>query len=161
MRLSSSSAEIATARTSRSLKSAKFFTTAPFPRFRMILNRYRGTVLGRQSFSSACLSQKRNQQPGHFRRSLLLHPMAGAVDEVTAEHAGASAFLHRLIDPGALIGAPVLLAGDEAGGHVDAAAGKRLELGAECARCPAAIPLQAALEAYALIFRTVERQFAI
>src|SRR3977135_1162107 len=133
MRLSSSSAEIATARTSRSLKSAKFFTTAPFPRFRMILNRYRGTVLGRQSFSSASLSQKRDQQPGHFRRSLLLHPMAGAVDEVTAEHAGASASLHRLIDAGALIGAPVLLAGDEAGGHVDAAARPGLQFRDELA----------------------------
>src|SRR5712671_1433316 len=132
MRLSSSSAEIATARTSRSLKSAKFFTTAPFPQFRMILNSYRGTVLGRQSFS-ASLSQKRDQQPGHFRRSLLLHPMAGAVDEVTAEHAGASASLHRLIDAGALIGAPVLLAGDEAGGHVDAAARPGLQFRDELA----------------------------
>src|SRR6266705_5210245 len=133
MRLSSSSAEIATARTSRSLKSAKFFTTAPFPRFRMILNSYRGSVLGRQSFSSASLAQKRDQQPGHFRRSLLLHPMAGAVDEVTAEHASASAFLHRLIDAGALIGAPVLLAGDEAGGRVDAAARPGLQFRDELA----------------------------
>src|ERR1700704_3495140 len=155
MRLSSSSAEIATARTSRSLKSAKFFTTAPFPRFRMILNRYRGTVLGRQSFSSASLSQKRDQQPGHFRRSLLLHPMAGAVDEVTAEHAGASAFLHRLIDAGALIGAPVLFAGDEAGGHVDAAAGICFEFGGERARGAAAIPLQPALESGARLFGAV------
>jgi hypothetical protein len=45
MRLSSSSAEIATASTSRSVKSAKFFTAvAPLYQFRMILNCYKGWI---------------------------------------------------------------------------------------------------------------------
>src|SRR6516225_8081753 len=65
------------------------------------------------------LSQEGKQQPVHFGWLLLLHPMSGAVDKMTADHPCAGGGLHRLIDAGTLISAPILPAGDEAGGHVD------------------------------------------
>src|ERR1700732_504158 len=94
------------------------------------------------------------------RGLFLLHPMAGALDQMTAEHARAGTFLHRLIDAGTLIGAPILFACNEAGRHVDAAAGKGFKLGRERARGAAAIPLQAALKSRALIFGAVEGKLA-
>src|SRR5258708_5126112 len=92
------------------------------------------------------LLQKLQQQTAYLGGLFLLHPMAGAVDQMTAKRARAGDGLHRLEYAGALMGAPVLLARDEAGGHVDAAVGKRFELSSERARGAAAIPLQAALE---------------
>ena len=84
--------------------------------------------------------------------------MAGAVDQMAAEHAGAGPRLHRLEHAGALIGAPILLARDEAGGHVDGAARNSLHFGGERARRAAAIPLQPALESGAGIFGAVDRR---
>src|SRR6266481_1227135 len=95
------------------------------------------------------------------RGLLLLHPVAGALDQMTAEHSRAGTLLHRLIDAGTLIGAPILFARNEAGRHLDAAAGKGFKLGRERARGAAAIPLQAALESGALIFRAVESKLAV
>ena len=65
--------------------------------------------------------QELRQKQAYFVRLLLLHPVTGAIDEMTADHVGASLGLHRLKDARALIGAPVLLAGDESGRHVDGA----------------------------------------
>src|SRR3954469_4620062 len=113
MRLSSSSEAIATASTSRSVKSAKFFTAALFPQFRIILN-YIGCRGSPVKSGLAGFRQEFEQQPADLGRLLLLHPMAGAVDEMAAEHVRAAAPLHRLERAGALIGAPILLARDEA-----------------------------------------------
>src|SRR5262245_27823549 len=150
MRLSSSSAEIATASTSRSLRSAKFFTAkAPvffrLSDFRIILNSRGGWRAG-QSSDVARLAQEREQEAADFAGLLLLHPMAGAIDQMAADHLGAGLRLHRLKHAGALIGAPILFAGDEGGGRIDGAAGPGLQLRGERGRRAAAIPLQPALE---------------
>src|ERR1700704_4864736 len=92
---------------------------------------------------------------------LLLHPVAGAVDQMTAEHARAGGGLHRLEYAGALVCAPILSARDEAGGNIDGAAGISLEFGDERARGAATIPLQPALESGAGIFRAAEGELAV
>src|ERR1700682_259551 len=107
------------------------------------------------------LFRELQQQATDLVRPLLLHPVAGAVDQVSAEHAGAGAGLHGLEYAGALIGAPVLPPRDEAGGHGNAAARIGFKLGGECARGAAAIPLQAALESGAGIFPAVEGKLAV
>src|SRR5665213_318557 len=81
------------------------------------------------------------QQPAHLGGLLLLHPMAGALDQMTTDHPGAGLGLHRLEHARALISAPILLARDEAGGHVDAAARPGLQFRNKFARGAAAIPL--------------------
>jgi hypothetical protein len=58
-------------------------------------------------------------------RLFLLHPVPGFLDEVRADEGGACR-AHGLERAGALIGAPVAGAGDEAGGHFDAAAAECL-----------------------------------
>src|SRR5205085_6618493 len=107
------------------------------------------------------MSKKFQQQASDLLRLFLLHPVPGALDQMTADHAGAGALLHRLIDAGPLIGAPVLLAGDKARGHVDAAARPGFKFGSKRGRSAAAIPLQSALETGAGIFSAVERKLAI
>src|SRR5689334_2727187 len=108
MRLSSSSEEIATASTSRSVRSAKFFTGQ--------------CLLGYGLFPLRGL-QELDQQPAHFARLLLLHPVPCAIDEMAPDHVGTDFCLHRLKNAGQLIRATVLLAGDEGRGNVDGAAG--------------------------------------
>jgi hypothetical protein len=66
------------------------------------------------------------QQVTDLLRLFLLHPMAGAFDEMTTDHARARDCLHRFVDARTLIGAPILFAGNEAGRHVDCAAGMSL-----------------------------------
>src|ERR1700716_845452 len=107
------------------------------------------------------LLQKLQQQVTNFLGLLLLHPVAGAIDQMTAEHARARACLHRFKDAGALISAPVLFARDEASGHVDTAAGICFEFGGECALGATAIPLQPTLESGAGIFGAVEGKLAV
>src|SRR5262249_10837886 len=99
--------------------------------------------------AAACIAQERKQQPAHFAGLFLLHPMSGAIDEVAADHVRAGLGLHRLEHAGALIGAPVLLAGDEGRGNIDGAARPRLQFRREHTHRAAAIPLQAALESVA------------
>src|SRR6202166_5250120 len=100
--------------------------------------------------------QELQQQAPDLAGLLLLHPMTGAIDQVTAEHAGAGSLLHCLIDAGTLISAPVLLSRNETGGHIDGAARPGLQFAREFIRRAAAIPLQAALESRAFIFGAVE-----
>src|SRR6266436_1918542 len=94
-------------------------------------------------------------------RLFLLHPVAGAIDQMATDHVAACAGLHRLEDAGALMRTPVLLSRDEARRHVDGAAGPRLQFRVEGARGAAAIPLQAALESGALIFGGVVGKLAV
>src|SRR6185295_18642142 len=72
--------------------------------------------------------QKIEQQPVHRSGLLLLHPVAGAIDQLAAEHARAGARLHRLEVAGLLEHAPVAGAGDEQRRHVDRAAREGLQL---------------------------------
>src|ERR1700736_6961447 len=73
------------------------------------------------------------QQVTNLLRLLLLHPMPGAFDEMATDHARACGGLHRLEHARTLISAPVLLSRDEAGGHVDCAAGMSLQFGGRSA----------------------------
>src|SRR6516165_869329 len=94
---------------------------------------------------SACL-QEAKEQPVDLIGLLLLHPMAGAVDEVDLTHARARALLHLLDRTGRLIDAPVAPAGDEGRGHVDSAAAEHFQLAVGAAAGAHAIPVQPALE---------------
>ena len=87
------------------------------------------------------------QQRDDLLRLLLLHPVPGAVDELAPNHARTGLLLHAFERAWCLIDTSVALAGDEARGHVDGAAGEHLLLDLEAAGCPHAIPVQATLEA--------------
>src|ERR1700704_724089 len=86
--------------------------------------------------------------------------MAGALDQMTADHLRACACLHRFEYAGTLMCAPILLARDKARGHVDGSARECFEFGGERAGSAAAIPLQSALESGARIFGAVEGKLA-
>src|SRR3954468_12605921 len=73
--------------------------------------------------SRRLVAQEIEQQRDDLLRLLLLHPVPGAVEQLTADHAGADllrAFesARRLVDP------PVAHAADEDRWHVDRAPGK-------------------------------------
>src|SRR5437667_6450002 len=82
---------------------------------------------------SALRRKEFQQQAIHLVRLFLLHPMAGAVDEVDLPHTRAGAFLHLLDGARRLIDAPVAASGDEGRGHVDGAAGEDFELAVRAA----------------------------
>src|SRR5262252_10949481 len=69
-------------------------------------------VAGRLVLQELC------KQLRHFPRLLLLHPMAGAVHQMEADHAGARGFLHTLGGAWGLVDAPVAFAPDEHGWDV-------------------------------------------
>src|SRR5215472_11117005 len=73
-------------------------------------------------------SQKLDQQLAHALRLLLLHPMAGTLDQMTTQHPRAHAVLHPLEIAGALIGPPIAFSGDEHRRHVDGPAREQLQL---------------------------------
>ena len=56
------------------------------------------------------LLQELQQHVTNLLRLFLLYPMAGAVDQMTADHVRACGRLHCFEYAGALIGAPVLFA---------------------------------------------------
>src|SRR5260370_34524057 len=85
------------------------------------------------------LLQELQQHVTNLLRLFLLHPVSGAVDQMTADHPLACASLHCFEYAGALIGAPILFARDEARWHVDGAAGECFEFGGERTRGGAAI----------------------
>src|SRR5712671_1047503 len=105
--------------------------------------------------------QKLDQQLAHPFRLFLLHPMPGAVDQMTAEHPRAGAIPHALEIARALIGSPIAFSCNEHGRDIDGAAGKQLKLGIIEALRPGPIPLQSALEAGALVFGAVDGEFAL
>src|SRR5262249_15403117 len=79
-------------------------------------------VAGRLVLQELC------KQLSHFPRLLLLHPMAGAVHQMKADHAGARGFLHTLGGAWGLVDAPVAFAPDEHGWDVDSATCERVHL---------------------------------
>src|ERR1700756_2769266 len=66
--------------------------------------------------------QKLDQQLAYPLRLLLLHPMAGTVDQMAAQHPRARALLHSLEIAGTLVGPPIALAGDKHRRDVNGAA---------------------------------------
>ena len=69
------------------------------------------------------------QKPADLGRLLLLDPVARVLNQMNALHMRADVALHAFEHAGRLADAPVGLAGDEARGHVDRAAGKNLQSG--------------------------------
>src|SRR5205823_4255828 len=103
-------------------------------------------------------AQELHQQLAHGIGLLLLHPMPGAIDEMSAAPLRADAdCLHRLEDAGSLKRTPVALAGDEAGRHVDGATRERAQLGESLGigAAPHPVALQSAGETSPGIFRGV------
>src|ERR1700751_6157680 len=69
------------------------------------------------------LAQEIEQQRDDLLRLLLLHPVPGAVEQLTADHAGAD-LLRAFESARGLVDAPVAHAADEDRWHVDRAPGK-------------------------------------
>src|SRR5579885_186535 len=107
------------------------------------------------------LPQKLRQQAADRLGLLLLDPVAGAVDEAAEQHLRQGALLHPLEVAGLLVDAPVARAGDEAGGDVDGPAGEERELAGIAGDRPAAIPLEAALEAGAGEFAAIDGKLVL
>src|SRR5688572_32136347 len=95
--------------------------------------------------------EKARQPRGHRRRLFLLHPVAGAVDEVDALELRTGAF-HRVEAAGALIDAPVALPRQEQRANIDRPSREQRELSRESWHSSDAIRLQAAREAVAPVF---------
>src|SRR5262249_43097538 len=74
------------------------------------------------------VSQELDEQAAHLAGLLLLHPVSGSLDQVKAYHPRARGLLHALGGTRRRVGAPVALAADEAGRHIDSAAGERVHL---------------------------------
>src|SRR5262245_43138398 len=109
-------------------------------------------MAARWATSPGCLGplglEEFEQQPGHFLRLLLLHPVPRPLDQMRALELGADdRHLHRLEDTRYLVGAPIAFPRDEHGRHVDRAPREQLVLGLEAPRGPAAVPVEAALQA--------------
>src|SRR5215831_1877686 len=100
--------------------------------------------------------QKLGQQLADPLRLLLLHPMAAAVDQITAQHSRASALLHALEIPGPLVGPPIALPRDKKRGDVDRTAREQLQLAVKPAPRPAPVPLQSTLEPGSFVFAAVD-----
>src|SRR6516165_236484 len=106
-------------------------------------------------------SQKLDQQLAHPLRLLLLHPMAGTLDQMTTQHPRADALLHPLEIAWALIGPPIALSRNEHRRHVDGPAREELQFGSVDAARPAPVLLQAALEPGALILGGINRELVL
>src|SRR6516162_5861921 len=106
-------------------------------------------------------SKKLDQQLAHPLRLLLLHPMAGAIDQMTAQHPGAHALLHPFKIAGTLVGPPIAFSCNEDRGDVDGPAREQLQFSGIDASGAAPVPLQAALEPGTLIFASVDGELAL
>src|SRR5271169_1606445 len=79
---------------------------------------------------SSCLSlplQKLDHERAHPRRLLLLHPMAGAIDQVATQHPRARALLHPLEIAGPLVGPPIAFSRNEDRRDVNGSAREQLQ----------------------------------
>ena len=101
--------------------------------------------------------RENRQRRDDFRRAFLLDPMAGAVDEVEIVEAGAGG-AHTLQRAGALVHPPIAASGDEAGRDFDDTTREQAQIACVAAARSAAIPLQPALEAGALILPRINRK---
>src|SRR4051794_33659276 len=73
--------------------------------------------------SRRLVAQEIEQQRDDLLRLLLLHPVPGAVEQLTADHAGAD-LLRAFESARRLVDTPVAHAADEDRGHVNRAPGK-------------------------------------
>src|SRR5208282_2614242 len=113
---------------------------------------------------SSCLLlplQKLDQQLAHPLRLLLLHPMAGTIDQMAAQHPRAGALFHALEIARTLVSAPIAFARDKDRGHVDRPAREQLQFAVEPALRPAPVPLEPALEPGALILGAVNSELVL
>src|SRR6516225_8182442 len=113
---------------------------------------------------SSCLSlplQKLDHERAHPLRLLLLHPMAGAIDQMATQHSRARALLHPLEIAGPLVGPPIAFSRNEHRGHVDGPAGEQLQFALVSALGPAPVPLQSTLKPVPLVFGAVNRELAL
>jgi len=85
--------------------------------------------------------EKVDQQSADCFRLLLLDPMPGSLHQMAALHSGADLILHPFQVPWPLAGSPIAFSGDEAGRHIDRAAGEHFEISDELATCRTPIPL--------------------
>src|SRR5262245_36832405 len=92
---------------------------------------------------------------------LLLHPVTGRAQQMTASPVRAGAGLHALEVARALIDSPVALPSNAQGWDIDGAAGEQLEHTAILAPCGAAIPLQAPLKAGPAVLRAIHGEFLV
>src|SRR6516164_171301 len=93
---------------------------------------------------SSCLlppSEKLDQQLAHPLRLLLLHPMAGAIDQMTAQHPRAHALLHPFKIAGTLVGSPIAFSCDEDRGDVNGSVREQLQFSDIDASRAAPVPL--------------------
>src|SRR4029077_9683009 len=102
-------------------------------------------------------AQKLNEQGAHHFRSLLLHPMSRAIEEMKSDHVSAGAVAHLVDCARRLIDAPIALPRDKLRGHVYGAARKGVHLSdaSGIGATPHAIALQRASEASPAIFGRV------
>src|ERR1700730_8072295 len=105
--------------------------------------------------------QELDQELAHPLRLLLLHPMAGAVDQMAAQHPGAGALLHPLEITGPLVVSPIAFPGDKDRRHADAPAREQLQFALEPTPRAAAVPLQPALEPGPLVFGAVDGELVL
>src|SRR5271165_6263967 len=63
--------------------------------------------------------QKLDQELAHPLRLLLLHPMAGAIDQMATQHPRARALLHPLKIAGPLVSPPIAFSRNKHRGHVN------------------------------------------
>src|SRR5271166_5741492 len=113
---------------------------------------------------SSCLSlplQKLDQERAHPLRLLLLHPMAGAIDQMATQHPPARALLHPLEIAGTLVSPPIAFSRNEYRGHVNGPAGEQLQFAVGSAVRPAPVPLQSTLEPGPLVLGAVNRELAL
>src|SRR5271163_2583187 len=111
--------------------------------------------------SSSCLSlpmQKLDQERAHPLRLLLLHPMAGAIDQMATQHPRTRALLHPLEIAGPLVGPPITFSRNKHRGHVDGPAGEQLQFAVVPALRPAPVPLQSTLKPGPLVLGAVNRE---
>src|ERR1700722_18529706 len=117
----------------------------------------------RRSPALRWMPQKRKQQLGRLFRLLLLHPMAGAIDEMKADHVGAGAVPHALRGTGRLIGAPITFACDIHRRYIDGASGEGVHFGHAfwIGTAPHPVALQRAGKFGAAVFGHVHVNFSL
>src|SRR6516164_8031354 len=145
-------------------------TTSPGPAFGSGASPRRSTS-GPPCFvnSTACIVsswfslqlQKLDQQRAHPLRLLLLHPMAGTIDQMATQNPPARTLLHPLEIAGTLVGPPIAFSRYEYRGHVNGSAGEQLQFAGGSGFRPAPVPLQSTLEPGPLVHGAVDRELAL
>jgi hypothetical protein len=105
-------------------------------------------------------SQKLQEEAADFCWLLLLYPVSRTINQISATPSSTCSGLHSLKGTRTLVDTPIAPASNEASGHIDRTARKRLQLGSVFA-ASAAIPLQATLKPRPSKFASVYVQFVL